>query len=120
MTVTLLDPDGLVQVDAVRQVSVATGSKLVFVAGQVAWRPDGTTVGVGDLAAHVEQCHVYVVDWSLDKMPLFEDGVARATRRLGVDPPRAPGSLIGISAGFTPDLLVEVEALAVLDGGTHP
>jgi hypothetical protein len=74
----------LVGVDAVRQVSVASGSKLVFVAGQVAWRPDGTTVGVGD-------------------SPL-----------LGIDPPRAPGSLIGISAGFTPDPLVEVEAMAVL------
>jgi enamine deaminase RidA (YjgF/YER057c/UK114 family) len=48
------------QVDAVRQVSVATGSKPVFVAGQVAWRTDGTTIGIGDLAAQVEQCYLNV------------------------------------------------------------
>jgi hypothetical protein len=36
-------------------VSIATGSKLVFMAGQVAWDADGTLVGEGDLAAQVEQ-----------------------------------------------------------------
>ncbi len=36
MTVELLNPDGLPKPDAYRQVAVATGSKLVFLAGQVA------------------------------------------------------------------------------------
>lgn len=56
MAVTLVNPSGLPEIDAYRQVSVATGSRLVFVAGQVAWDADGVTVGEGDLAAQVERC----------------------------------------------------------------
>ena len=136
MAITLVNPEGLLKVDSYRQVSIATGSKLVFIAGQVAWDADGRTVGVGDFVAQVEQCYlnvatalagvgasfddvakltVYVVDWTRDKMPLFEEGVARAAAKLGVDVSKAPGSLIGISAAFDPDLLVEVEATAVMD-----
>jgi enamine deaminase RidA (YjgF/YER057c/UK114 family) len=135
MAVTLMNPDGLPQVEAYRQVSVATGTKLVFIAGQVAWDSDGRTVGVGDLAAQVEQCYlnvatalagvggsfddvvkltVYVPDWTPDKMPLFGEGVARAAAKLGVTPV-PPGSLIGVAALDVPDHLVEVEATAVLD-----
>jgi enamine deaminase RidA (YjgF/YER057c/UK114 family) len=135
MAVTLVNPDGLPQVEAYRQVSVATGTKLVFIAGQVAWDADGRTVGVGDLAAQVEQCYlnvatalagvggsfddvvkltVYVPDWTPDKMPLFGEGVARAAAKLGVTPV-PPGSLIGVAALDVPDHLVEVEATAVLD-----
>ena len=41
MAVTLMNPDGLPTIDAYRQVAVATGSRMVFVAGQVAWDADG-------------------------------------------------------------------------------
>nr|MDT0665319.1 RidA family protein [Micromonospora sp. DSM 115978] len=36
MTVTLMNPEGLPKPDVYRQLSIATGSKLVFLAGQVA------------------------------------------------------------------------------------
>lgn len=135
MGITLVNPQGLPKVDVYRQVAVATGSKLVFIAGQVARNADGDRVGEGDLAAQVEQCYlnvgtavaevggsfddvakltVYVVDWTLDKMPLFLDGVARAAAKLGVTP-LAPGTLVGVSALAEPDLLVEVEGIAVID-----
>jgi enamine deaminase RidA (YjgF/YER057c/UK114 family) len=135
MAITLVNPDGLPKIDAYRQVSVATGSKLVFIAGQVAWDADGVTVGEGDLAAQVEQCYlnvatalagvggsfedlakltVYVVDWTPDKMPLFGEGVARAAAKLGLTPV-PPGSLIGVATLDVPDHLVEVEAIAVID-----
>ncbi|WP_199440079.1 RidA family protein [Umezawaea beigongshangensis] len=135
MTITLVNPSGLPQVEAYRQVSVATGSRLVSIAGQVAWDADGNTVGVGDLAAQVEQCYlnvatalagvggsfgdvakltVYVSDWHLDKMPLLMEGIARAGEKLGAVP-IPPITLVGIAAPFTPDLLVEVDATAVLD-----
>ena len=52
--------------------------------------------------------------WTLDKMPLFLEGVARAAAKLGVTPV-PPGSMIGVSVLFDPDILVEVEATAVLD-----
>jgi enamine deaminase RidA (YjgF/YER057c/UK114 family) len=135
MAITLVNPGGLPEVDAYRQVSVATGSKLVFVAGQVAWDAKGVTVGEGDLAAQVEQCYlnvgtalaavggsfhdvakltVYVVDWTPDKMPQFLEGVSRAAAKLGFTPV-PPGTLLGVAALDVPDHLVEVEAVAVID-----
>ncbi|MFI2619230.1 RidA family protein [Streptomyces sp. NPDC018584] len=135
MAITLVDPTGLPKIDAYRQVSVATGSRLVFIAGQVAWDAEGVTVGEGDLAAQVEQCYlnigtalaeiggsfddlakltVYVVDWTPDKMPLFLEGAARAAAKLGVTPV-PPGTLLGVAALAAPGLLVEIEAAAVLD-----
>ena len=135
MTITLTNPERLPKVDFHRQVSVATGSRLVLMAGQVAWDADGALVGEGDLAAQVEQCYlnigaalaelggsfdniakvtIYVVDWTVDKMPLVQEGRARACAKLGVDT-LAPGTLIGVAALFVPEHLVEVEAIAVLD-----
>lgn len=135
MAITLVDPEGLPKVDIYRQLSVATGSTLVFLAGQVALDADGCTVGEGDLAAQVEQCYlnvaialaevggsfadvakltVYLLDWSPNKMPLCVEGIARASAKLGITP-MPPLTGIGVAALAAPDLLVEVEAIAVLD-----
>ncbi|WP_028936138.1 RidA family protein [Pseudonocardia spinosispora] len=135
MAITLVNPEGLPEVDVYRQVSVATGSRLVFVAGQVARDADGNKVGEGDLAAQVEQAYlnvatalsgvgasfddlakltVYVVGWTVDKMPLLLDGIGRASARLGMTPV-PPATLIGVAALAEPDILVEVEATAVID-----
>ncbi|MCG8919134.1 RidA family protein [Actinokineospora sp. PR83] len=134
MPITLVNPDGLPEVDLYRQVSVATGSKLVFTAGQIARDADGNKVGEGDFTAQVEQCYlnvgtalaaagatfddvvkltVYLVDWTPDKMALFTAGVARAAEKLGVTP-AAPLTGVGVAALAEPDVLVEVEATAVL------
>jgi enamine deaminase RidA (YjgF/YER057c/UK114 family) len=135
MAITLVNPDGLPKPEIYRQVSIATGSKLVFIAGQVARDADGGRIGEGDLAAQAEQCFlnigtalaeaggsfddvakltVYVVDWTLDKMPLFLEGGARAFAKLGVAPV-PPATLVGVAALAEPDLLLEIEATAVLD-----
>ena len=135
MAITLVNPERLPKVDIYKQVSVATGSKLVFIAGQVARDADGGKVGEGDFAAQVEQCYlnlgtalaavgatfddvakltVYLVDWTPDKMPLFVEGAARAAAKLGVTP-LPPLTGIGVAALAEPDLLVEIEATAVLD-----
>ncbi|MGP4047415.1 RidA family protein [Streptomyces sp. 2A115] len=135
MAITLVNPDGLPKIDVYRQVSIATGSKLVFIAGQVAWDAEGVTIGEGDLAAQVEQSYLnigtalaevggsfdnvakltfYVVDWTPDKMPLLLEGISRAAAKLGVTPV-APATLIGVAALDVPDHLVEIEATAILD-----
>ena len=135
MAIALIDPEGLPKIEAYRQVSVATGSKHVFIAGQVAWDADGATVGEGDLAAQVERCFlnvatalagadgsfddvarltIYAVDWTPDKMPLLMEGIGRAFARLGITP-GAPTTLLGISMLDVPDHLVEIEATAVID-----
>lgn len=135
MALTLKNPDGLPKIDVYRQVAIASGSKLVFIAGQVAWGADGITVGEGDLAAQVEQCYlnigaalagaggsfgdvakltVYVVDWTPDQMPTLLEGISRAAAKLGVTP-APPATLLGVAALDVPDHLVEIEATAVLD-----
>ncbi len=135
MSVTLLNPTGLPKVDTHHQMAVATGSRTVFLAGQVAWDADGTVVGAGDVVAQVEQCYlnvatalaevggsfadvvkltIYVVDLTPDRMALFGEGLARVAAKLGALP-AAPITGIGVSALASPDLLVEVEAVAVLD-----
>jgi enamine deaminase RidA (YjgF/YER057c/UK114 family) len=135
MAVQLINPEGLPKPDVYRQLSIATGSKLVFLAGQVARDANGRPVGEGDLAAQVEQAYlnigtamaevggsfddvakltVYVVDWDAGKMPALGQGVARAAAKLGVDPVK-PITLLSVAALGEPDLLVEVEATAVLD-----
>lgn len=135
MAITLVNPSGLPQIDVYRQVSIASGSKLVSIAGQVAWDAEGGTIGEGDLTAQVEQCYLnigsalagaggsfgdvakltlYVVDWTPDKMPLLLEGISRAAAKLGVTPV-PPATLLGVAALDVPDHLVEIEATAILD-----
>ncbi|MFD7614223.1 RidA family protein [Streptomyces sp. NPDC059828] len=135
MAITLVNPGGLPKIDAYRQVSVATGSRLVFIAGQVAWDAEGATVGEGDLAAQVEQCYlnvatalagvgasfddvaklnVHVVDWAPEKMPQLMEGLTRAATKLGTTA-APPATLLGVAALDVPEHLVEIEATAVLD-----
>jgi enamine deaminase RidA (YjgF/YER057c/UK114 family) len=113
---------------------VTSGTRTVYLAGQVARTADGTPVGAGDLAAQVEQAllnvatalaavggtfdHVakltiYVVDWTPDRLAELGAGVGRAAERLGSDLTR-PVTLISVVGLGEPDLLVEVDAVAVL------
>lgn len=135
MAIELMNPEGLPKPDMYRQMSVATGSRFVFLAGQVARDADGNPVGPGDLAAQVEQAYrnigtalasvggsfddvakltVYVVDWTPDKLAALGEGVGRAAAAMGVDPVK-PITLLSVAGLGEPDLLVEVEATAVLD-----
>jgi enamine deaminase RidA (YjgF/YER057c/UK114 family) len=134
MPVNVMNPDGLPKPDMYRQVSVATGTRLVFIAGQVARDADGGPVGVGDLAAQTDQAfrnvaiavesaggrfadiaklNVYVVDWSPEKMAALGEGAMRAAATADVDPLK-PITLIGVTSLGEPDLLIEIEATAVL------
>ena len=97
MTVTLINPEGLPKPEVYRQMAVATGSRTVYLAGQVARDADGQPVGEGDFAAQVEQCYlniatalaevggtiddvakltVYDVVWDPAKMPLLGEGAS--------------------------------------------
>jgi enamine deaminase RidA (YjgF/YER057c/UK114 family) len=135
MTVQLLNPAGLPQPEIYRQVAVATGSRTVWLAGQVARDAHGSPVGAGDFAAQVEQAYLnvatalaavggsfddvakltlFVVDWTPDKFVALGEGVQRAAERLGQDLIK-PVTLIGVVMLGEPDLMVEVEAVAVLD-----
>ncbi|HWJ62089.1 MAG TPA: RidA family protein [Acidimicrobiales bacterium] len=134
MPVELLNPAGLPQADVYRQVAIATGTRTVYLSGQVARDADGNPVGAGDLAAQVAQAltnvhtaitavggtfddiaklTIYLVDWKPEKMDAFVTGVLTAAGTLGFDPTKAV-TLLGVAALGEPDLLVEIEAVAVL------
>jgi len=131
----MINPAGLVTPQGYTHLAVATGSRTVYVSGQVAQDADGNVVGAGDLAAQAEQAFrnvatalaaagatmadvarttLYVVDWSPEKMePLFA-GFGRVAAELGIAQP-GPTTLIGVAALAAPDLLIEVEVTAVID-----
>src|SRR5215212_2942542 len=134
MPVELLNPEGLPKPEFYAQVGIATGSRTVYLSGQVARNADGNPVGAGDLAAQVEQAYLnvatalaavgggfddvakltlYVVDWDGSQLAGLGEGVGRVAQRLGVSPLR-PTTLISVAALGEPDLLIEVEAVAVL------
>lgn len=134
MPVELINPEGLPKPEVYRQVAVASGQRLVFLAGQVARNADGEPVGAGDLATQTEQAYLnvatavaaaggsfddvakvtlYIVNWSGQKMAALGEGVARAAARLGADLTK-PVTLIPVAALGEPDLLIEVDAIAVL------
>ena len=134
MPIELLNPPGIPAPDVYRQMAVATGSRTVYLAGQVARTADGEPVGAGDLAAQVEQAYLnvatalaavgggfddvakltlYVVDWSPEQLAALGAGVGRAAERLGLDLTK-PVTLLPVTALGEPDLLVEVDAVAVL------
>jgi hypothetical protein len=54
-----------------------------------------------------------VVDWTGDKMAALGEGVGREAAALGIDPVKVI-TLVGVAALGEPDLLIEVEGIAVL------
>jgi enamine deaminase RidA (YjgF/YER057c/UK114 family) len=112
-------------------VVVATGGRLVFVAGQEPEDERGNVVGPGDLAAQARQVFVnlgralaaggatpsqvtkitiFVVHYQREYLPTIEQ--ARADL-FGDHKPA--DSLVGVEALSRPEFLIEVEALAVID-----
>jgi enamine deaminase RidA (YjgF/YER057c/UK114 family) len=136
MPVRLVNPDGVFKPDSYFQASVATGSSIVCLSGQVSLSETGEVVGSGDLARQAEQVYtnifnalkgvgasfddiakltVFIPNYSPDKMGLLVTGATKAAQTLGFDP-RKPITLVGVAALSSPELLVEIEALAVLSG----
>ena len=132
MTLERINPDDLSRPQTYTQVVVASGSRLVFVAGQVAEDELGNLVGAGDLAVQarrafanvgralaaggarpdqVTKLTIFVVDYRADCLPAIEEG------RAAVFGDHKPAdTLVGVAALAHPGCLIEVEAIAVTDG----
>lgn len=134
MPVSLTNPDRLPSPDLYHQVSVATGSRLVHIAGQIARDADSNLVADGDLAGQVEQClrnvnealaavtatfadvtqlRVYIVRWTPDMTPALAEGYQRVWDELQISP--APITVVGVWSLDDDHHLVEIEATAVVD-----
>jgi enamine deaminase RidA (YjgF/YER057c/UK114 family) len=136
MAVHHSSPSTLMQPVPYHHVAVATGSRHVVVSGQIARTADGSPVAPGDLAgqvaralrnthaglqsagagfADVVRLTFYVTGWEPSRIAAFMAGVESVAQELGLPMPMPPASLIGVDFLFEPDVLVEVEATAVLD-----
>jgi enamine deaminase RidA (YjgF/YER057c/UK114 family) len=129
MTLELINPPDLPMPESYTQVAVATGSRLVFVAGQLADDPQGNLVAPGDLAAQARQAFanvgralaaagarpdqvaritIYVVDHRPEYLPQISQA------RIAVFGDHKPAdTIVGVETLAEPGYLIEVEAIAV-------
>ena len=129
MTLELINPDELPTPTSYTQVIAATGSRLVFVAGQVADDAQGNLVGPGDLPAQARQAFANV-ERALAAAGATPEQVARITiyvvhhrpeylteisnaRAAVFGDHRPADTLVGVEALAEPGYLIEVEAIAV-------
>lgn len=136
MTVELSTPEGMFQPVPYHHVSVATGSRYVNVAGQIARDEYANKLAPGDLAGQlafalrntakglagagasfsdVVRLRFYVTGWEPEMYTDFMAGIESVVEELGIPRPLPPLSCIGVDYLFEPDVLVEVEAEALLD-----
>jgi enamine deaminase RidA (YjgF/YER057c/UK114 family) len=131
MPLDRINPEGLATPETYTQVVVATGSRLVFFAGQVAREGDGNVVGRGDLAVqarrafdnvgralvgararpdHVAKITIFVVSFRHEHLPAIE-----AARVELFKDHKPVDALIGVETLAHPGCLIEIDAIAVVD-----
>lgn len=131
MTLKCINPADLPPQQTYTQVVVATGSKLVFIAGQEPEDIHGKLVGDGDLAAQARQVYanlgralaaagarpdqvaritIYVVNYDRDTcLPIIE------AARIALFGTHKPADIVLGVASLSPGYLIEVDAIAVMD-----
>ena len=131
MTLQLINPDDLPVPSTYTHVVVATGTRLVFIAGQEPEDVHGNLVGPGDLAAQARQVYanlgralaaagarpeqvtkitIYVVHHRPEHLPVIE----RARQHLFGDHKPAD-TVVGVETLAGRGYLIEVDAIAVTD-----
>ncbi len=131
MGMQLIDPDDLSKNESYSQIAVASGSRLIFVAGQVSEDEEGEFLGEGDFSAQahlafanvgravaaagarpedVARITIYVVDHRPEYLPLISEA------RAAVFGEHKPTDVIlGVERLAEPGRLIEVDAYAVAD-----
>ena len=131
MTLQLINPEDLPVPSTYTHVVVATGTRMVFIAGQEPEDVHGNLVGPGDLAAQARQVYanlgraltaagarpdqvtkitIYVVHHRPEHLPVIE----RARKHLFGDHKPAD-TVVGVETLAGPGYLIEVDAIAVTD-----
>lgn len=131
MTIEVINPEGLHEPPTYSHVAIARGARLVFLAGQVGYGADGKLIGEGDVVAQAEQACRNVATAlaaagagiaDVAKLTIFVVGhrpellePILAARAAVFGDHKPASTFLGVEALARPDLLVEVEAVAVLD-----
>ena len=126
-----LRPPGLFASPMFSQVTTVNGGKLIFVSGQVSWDGKGKVMFPGDLRAQTRQTfenmklalaaagagidnvlkfNIYVVNLDREKWKIVGEERAKY-----INPEQAPAStMVGVPGLVLEDLLIEIEAVAVV------
>ena len=137
MSVETFSPANLFQPVQYHHVAIGTGTRHVHVAGQISRDGDGNRLATDDLTGQVAQVlrntalglagagvtfadvvrlRFFLVDASAPgRFEAFMAGFDLVAAELELPTPLPPVSVIGIDFLFEPDVLVELEAYAVLD-----
>jgi enamine deaminase RidA (YjgF/YER057c/UK114 family) len=124
-----LNPDGLFKPSTFTQVVIAKGERMVFISGQTARDANSKVVGVGNPKAQAEQAMknlkiaIEAAGGTMDDIakittfvvglrPNDREWIGELVKKSFARPPAH--TLVGISDLATPELLVEIEAIAVL------
>lgn len=126
---TYINPPGLVKPNGYSHVVVAADRRTVYIAGQVAFDSAGKLIGGSDFTAQAEQVFANLGRALASVGASFSDVVKSTTfvtdakqvptlreiRNRYLDPKRPPANtLVVVSALARPELLIEIEAIAVL------
>jgi 2-iminobutanoate/2-iminopropanoate deaminase len=126
-----INPDGVFKPATYSQAVIVEGGRTIITSGIVAQNEQGEIVGKGDIRVQTEQALAnvkkvlqasgatfadvvkltyYVVHYTPEQL-----GAIREIRARYLDPNALPAStLVGVSALYHPDVLIEIEAIAVL------
>jgi enamine deaminase RidA (YjgF/YER057c/UK114 family) len=132
MSHTYINPNTVSKPGAYTHVVSAQGGRVVFISGQVALDAAGNLVGPGDLAAQATQvfenlraclASVGATFADVTKMTTFivsyrpaaDRAILGAVRAKYLPAENPPAStLVGVQSLATPDIMIEIEATAVL------
>lgn len=126
-----IDPPELLKIPEMVNATIATGSRILHVSGQTSVDVEGKVVGsthleqsrgafrnvltalaaAGATLNDVAKFNIYVVDYSWDAL---EQLIAAAQEVFGDPYPVTANTLVGVASLWLPDLLVEVDAVAIL------
>jgi len=126
-----IDPPELLRIPEIVNVSIATGARVIHISGQTSVDVDGTVVGsthleqsrvvfrnlvialdaAGATLDDVAKFNIYMVDYSWDALEAL---MTAAKEVLGDPYPVTANTLVGVASLWLPDLLVEVDAVAVI------
>jgi enamine deaminase RidA (YjgF/YER057c/UK114 family) len=125
------NPQGLSRPRGYSQVVATRGGKMVFVAGQVALDAEGKLVGKGDLKAQTEKVYdnlrvalaaagaasqdvVKITSFVVNYRPGAGDVIREVGGRFFGETGLPASTMVGVQALAREDLLIEVEAIAVV------
>ena len=130
MTIERIDPPQLAPLPGATHITIATGARIIHIAGQTGVDHTGAPVGgshgqqaaqaLGNLRTAVEMSDaalsdiarltIYVVDYTPE---VFESIVGAAIEVLGGEYPVTAATLVGVASLWQPGLVIEIDAMLV-------